>query len=84
MHQRSVLSPFLSAVVTDVVIEFAREGAPSELLYADELVLMSETIKGLRNKFLKWKKAFENMASESQPWENQGNGLRWYHKGWHA
>ena len=39
--------------------EFAREGALSELLYADDFVLMSETIKGLRNEFLKWKDAFE-------------------------
>ena len=31
-----------------------------ELLCADELVLMSETIDGLRDKFLKWKEAFEN------------------------
>ena len=43
----------------NVATEFAREGALSELLYADDLVLMSETIKGLRNKFLKWKEAFE-------------------------
>ena len=30
------------------------------MLYADDLVLMSETIEGLRNKFLKWKEAFES------------------------
>ena len=53
MHQGSVLSPFPSAVVLDVVTGFPREGALSELLYADDLVLMSETIEGLRNKFLK-------------------------------
>ena len=41
----SVLSPFLFVVVVDVVTEFAREGALSELLYADDLVLMSETIE---------------------------------------
>ena len=58
MHQVSVLSPFLSAMVTDVVIEFAREGVLSVLLNADDLVLVSETIKGLRNKFLRWKDAF--------------------------
>ena len=44
MYQGSVLSPFLFAVVVDVVTEFVREGALSELLYADDLVLMSETI----------------------------------------
>ena len=60
MHQGSVLSPFLFAVVLDIFIEFVREGALSELLYADDLVLMSETIQGLRDKFLKWKEAFDN------------------------
>ena len=35
------------------------EGALSELMYADDLVLMIETIEGLRNKFLKWKEVFE-------------------------
>ena len=44
MYQGSVLSPFLFAMVVDVVTEFVREGALSELLYADDLVLMSETI----------------------------------------
>ena len=38
MHQGSVLSPFLFAVVVDIVT------ALSELLYADDLVLMSETM----------------------------------------
>ena len=33
----------------------------SELLYADDLVLMSETIKGLRTKVLKWREAFESI-----------------------
>ena len=58
MHQGSVLSPFLFAVVVHVT-KFAREGAPKELLYADDLLLMSETIEGLRNKFIKWKEVFE-------------------------
>ena len=34
------------------------ENALSELLYANYLVLMSETIKGVGNKFLKWKEAY--------------------------
>ena len=41
IHQGSVLSPFLFAVVIDVVTELAREGAISELLYADDIVLMT-------------------------------------------
>ena len=60
MHQGSVLSPFLFAVVVDVVTVFAREGALCELPYADDFVLMSETIEGLRNRFLKWKEVLES------------------------
>ena len=44
MHQGSVLSPFLFTFVVDVVTVFARDGVLSELLYADNLVLMSEAI----------------------------------------
>ena len=46
--------------MVDVVTEFAREVALSELLYVEDLILMSETIEGVRNKFLKWKEAFES------------------------
>ena len=46
-------------MVVDVA-EFARERTLSVLPYANELVLMSETIEGLRNKFLKWKEALES------------------------
>ena len=60
MHQGSVMSPFLFAVVVDVITEFARESALSELLHADDLVLMSETMEAMRYKFLKWKEAFES------------------------
>ena len=60
MHQGSVLSPFLFALSVDVDTEFARESALSELLYAGDLILMSEIIEGPMNKFLRWKEAFEN------------------------
>ena len=64
MHQGSILSPFLYAVMVDVVTEFAREGVLSVLLYADDLVLMSETIEGLWNKLLKWKETIESKGLE--------------------
>ena len=60
MHQGSVLSSFLPAVVADAVTEIARKGALSESLNADDLFLMSETIDGYRNKSLKLKEAIES------------------------
>ena len=60
MHQGSVLSPFFFAVMVDVVTELARKGVLQELLCADDLAVMSETIEGLRNKFIKRKEVFES------------------------
>ena len=59
MHQGSVLSPFIFAVVVDVVTQFAREVVLCELLYADDLDLVM-TMEGLMNKFLEWKESFES------------------------
>ena len=42
VHQGSVLSPLIFAIVVDAVSEHAREGQLNEILYADDLVLMSE------------------------------------------
>ena len=73
MRQGSVLSPFLFTVMVDVVTEFARQGALSELLCADDLVLMSVTIKGLRNMCMKWKevsvsKDFKSTLESPRQW----------------
>ena len=45
--------PLLLAIVVDVVTENAREGLMKEVLYADDLVLMSE-------RFFKWGSALES------------------------
>ena len=60
VHQESVLSPLLFAIVVNVITENAREGLMYEILYADDLVLMSETMEGLREKFQKWKIELES------------------------
>ena len=51
VHQGSVLSPLLFAKVIDEVTENARKGWMKLILYADDLVLMEETIKELRDNF---------------------------------
>ena len=41
VHQGSILSPLFSVVV-DVITESARQGLMKEILYADDLVLVSD------------------------------------------
>ena len=53
VHQGSVLSPVLFAIAVDVISGNAREALINEILYADDLVLISESIKNLIKKFLK-------------------------------
>ena len=47
LHQGSVLSPLVFAAVMHVVPSEVRSGLPSELLYADDPVLMAPTIEQL-------------------------------------
>ena len=60
VHQGSVLSPLIFSIVVDVVTEHAREGLLNEILYADDLVLMSESMDDLRERFQKWRSALED------------------------
>ena len=60
VHQGSVLSPLLFATVIDEVTENARKGWMKQILYADDLVLMRETMEELRENFDDWREAFES------------------------
>ena len=56
----SVLSPLLFAMVIDEVTKNVRKGWMKQILYADNLVLMGETMEELRKYFDEWKEAFES------------------------
>ena len=60
VDQGSVLSPLLFALVVDVIKENARRGVVNELLYADDLVLISKTMEDLKERFWNWKDALES------------------------
>ena len=60
MHQGSVLSPLLFVIVVDIITENARRGVVNELLYANGLVLMSETMEDLKERFWNRKTALES------------------------
>ena len=72
-----MLSPCLFAVVVDVVTKLT-----SELLYADDLVMMSETVERLGNKFLKWQEAFEGKGLKVSLGKTKDDGQTRHHKGW--
>ena len=59
VHQGSVLSPLLFIIVMDAVCQAASEGLLMEILYADDLVLMAESVDELKVKFERWRKALE-------------------------
>ena len=60
VDQGSVLSPLLFAIVVGVITENARRDVVNELLYADDLVIMSEDIEDLKERFWNWKDALES------------------------
>merc|ERR1711893_309168 len=55
VHQGSVLSPLLFAIVMDAVTRTTREGLPWEILYADDLVLMADSEDKLKTKIANWR-----------------------------
>ena len=57
-----MLLHFLFEFVVDVVTELVRDGVLIELLYADDFVLMSVSMKIIRNNLLEWKHSFEDKA----------------------
>ena len=55
LHKGSVLSPLLFAAVMDGVSSETRSGLPSELLYADDLVIMAPTRDQLGRSVTEWR-----------------------------
>ena len=64
MHQGSVISPLIFAIVVDAVTEQARKGLFNETLYADDLVLMSENLEDLRERFQRWRGELESKGKK--------------------
>ena len=59
LHQGSALSPFLFAVVMDVLSEDVREAMLWDLLFADDLVITAETMEELQERYEAWKECLE-------------------------
>ena len=64
VHQEFVLAPLLFVIVGDIITENARRVVVNELLYADDLVIMSETMKDSKKKFWNWRDALQSKVSK--------------------
>ena len=59
VHQGVVLSPLLFAITVVVITKDAREQLINKIFYADDLVLIIESIQNLKGKFLKLKETLK-------------------------
>ena len=54
VHQGSVLSPLLLIMVLEALCIESRSGLPSEMLYADDFVIIAESLVKLEERYLTW------------------------------
>ena len=59
VHQGSVLSPLLFIIVLEALSREFRTGVPWELLFADDLVVIADTLEGCIAKLRAWKSSME-------------------------
>ena len=55
-----MLSPLLFIAVMDVLGEGERRSLLFELLYGDDLVIMTESLQELERKYMEWKNSLES------------------------
>lgn len=60
VHQGSVLSPLLFIIVLEALSRECRNGLPWEMLYADDLVIIAESLEELGIRFTAWKNSMES------------------------
>ena len=59
VHQGSVLSPLLFIIVLEALSREFRSGVPWEDLYADDIVIIAESLEECVRRLLTWKEAME-------------------------
>ena len=59
VHQGSVLSPLLFIIVMEALSQEFRTGCPWELLYADDLVIVADSLEELKARLKLWKNGLE-------------------------
>ena len=73
VHQGSVLSLLLFIIVLEALLQEFRTGSPWELLYADDLVIIAETIEELSQKLDAWKVNLEKKVFKGKHKKDQNH-----------
>jgi len=60
LHQGSALSPFLFTIIMDELMREIQDEVPWCMLFADDIVLIDETIGGLNKKLEMWRHSLES------------------------
>ncbi|KAK2890506.1 hypothetical protein Q8A73_018806 [Channa argus] len=60
LHQGSALSPFLFALVMDRLTDEVRQESPWTMMFADDIVICSESREQVEENLEKWRSALEN------------------------
>ncbi|KAK3519927.1 hypothetical protein QTP70_007771, partial [Hemibagrus guttatus] len=64
LHQGSALSPFLFAIVMDQLSEEVRQESPWTMMFADEIVICSESREQVEENLERWRFALERRGME--------------------
>ncbi|GJR06286.1 retrovirus-related pol polyprotein LINE-1 [Tanacetum coccineum] len=59
LHQGSAISPYLFAMILDDLSRGIQEDIPWSMIFADDIVLVSESTEGLNNRLENWREALE-------------------------
>ncbi|KAK3530122.1 hypothetical protein QTP86_014798 [Hemibagrus guttatus] len=72
LHQGSALSPFLFAIVMDQLSEEVRQESPWTMMFADDIVICSESREQVRENLERWRFALERRGMKVSRIQSNG------------
>ena len=79
VHQGSILNPLQFIIALEALSREFKSGLPWETLYADDLVIIAESLAELEERYLTWKNNTDSKGlKESQHRKNKDNEV--WHK----